>query len=174
MGFRKEFSRLSKAESAETLVGEGTSKERRWNRILSLVAQPKEDGGFSIQPFGNYNRALNGMEMASIGLSWMETNTVEKKMIPASPSHSLWAISDIQSRISYSNESWSRGIGIANVGSRGLFEIKKSKCINKVWFGSLFCELTNRGVGGAHFFLSLIERKTRHFHRGGNACSCLH
>lgn len=38
-----------------------------------------------IQPFGNYNRALNGMEMASIGFSWMETNTVEKKMIPASP-----------------------------------------------------------------------------------------
>lgn len=36
----------------------------------SLVAQPKEDGGLGIQPFGNYNRALNGMEIAS----WMETN----------------------------------------------------------------------------------------------------
>lgn len=42
------------------------------------------------------------------------------------------AISDIQSRRR----------GFSKKGSRGLFEIIKSKCINKVWFGSLFCKLT--------------------------------
>lgn len=81
MIFRKDFSRLSKAESAETIVGEERSRERRWNRIFSLVAQPKEYGGLGIQPFVSYNRALNGMKMASIGFSWMKTKTFKKIII---------------------------------------------------------------------------------------------